>query len=313
MVTRMPSSTSNSELEAQRATGRRFTLTALLWGAFFVACYALWFGWAKPEVNTFQNHSARNMSRAEVFLHGEERSAVLVGSSLSQLIPPESLGAEVYNMGFSRESSLTGLGIVVQAPETPQFVIIEANYILREANEAFIEERLNPLTFGVKDTFSVMQVAAQPMNLILSALRGGYGRSKAQKMADKVDDDALKTMLTTRLLDFADPPKPEALKAAISNLKSKVDTLIKRGSTPILLLMPVEPELEQSPYARTIRQALYEAFPKEDIAWVAHERQEVCRTTDSEHLLYADAWYIGERIAMRVAQLSKNTPATTEE
>lgn len=296
----MPSSTSSSEIEAQRAEGRRFTRAALAWAAVCLAIYGGWFAWAAPEVQTFQNCSARNVSRAEHFLHGEGYQAVLVGSSLTQLIPPEALGEAVYNMGFSRESSLTGLSIAAQAPRLPEVLVIEVNYILREANEAFVAGRLAPLGFALKDTASVFQIAAQPMNVILSALRSGYGRSVAQKMNDTVDTATLSRLLEGRVKEFGDRPDPELLAAAIATLSAQVDTLIARGCTPMMLLMPVEPALEETVYAQTIRQALEAAFPSDRFHWVDTARPTPYRTTDSEHLLYADAWDVGERITAAV-------------
>ena len=305
----MPSSTSSSEQGAQRREGRRFALAVLLWGLVFLCAYGAWFVIAAPEVNTFQNHSARNIDRAEGFLHGDRDRAILVGSSLTQMLPQEALGEAIYNMGFSRESALTGLSIIAQAPRPPSTVIVEVNYILREVNEDFVSDRLAPMGLALKDTLPVLQTAAQPMNVLLSAMRGGYGRSVAQKMEDKVDPDTLTRLLADRLSDFAEAPESAALNAALETLSGYIESLSERGSRVFLLMMPVEPPLEQTPYARAIREALYETFPKERFSWIDTSREAPYRTTDSEHLLYADAWDLAERIARSVSARSGSKEA----
>ena len=139
------------------------------------------------------------------------------------------------------------------------------------------------------------------MNILLSVLRGGYGRSNAQKMADTVDTARLQTLVARRVSDFQSPPSPEALEAAVATLRGQVDTLVRRGSVPIMLLMPVEPALEETPYALAVRAALERTFPPERYPWVDTTRDAPYRTTDSEHLLFIDAWDVGERIAKAVA------------
>jgi len=287
------SSISNSEGARERRFWRRAAAAFVVALAGYSAVVAV----VPVKPTTFVTQDARNAAMAESFVLGPRPKIVLAGSSLCARLDAELLGKEVGNICFAGGSALTGLDLIEAVSAYPDIVLIEANFFYRRADPAFVAQATRPVSSWLKGRFPALQVANEPINLLLSGLKS------LSPGAQRPDPIAIRRAIEQRLSDVSERPSDGDLAAATALLARHVDRLLSHNVRIAVLEMPVADELEDVDATRRPIEALARLFPPGEVPWFRWDRTSAVETTDGAHLTDDSAAKVASRVAHFIASL----------
>jgi len=271
-----------------------------------------------------------NRGKAQVFLFGdhEERSALLIGSSLSARLPMSSKD-KIYNLGLSGGSAMTGLELVSRISNPPKLIFVEINYIERGLDEKFIESVDSTLARRI----SLFRIENRPLNYFLSFMRNPpWGKSAIDK--SDIHSFLRPLGLTESVSDLKDravcgpeqapkkqrPPgkafeinikQKKSIEAAgvnrkvllerIKQLQSYIDKLEQRGAKVVLFEMPVNPQLQKGKRLVQVRKILRSHFPPQyfyDMSKVVDFSS--FTTSDGLHLAGAECQFFASHLRQEI-------------
>ncbi len=225
--------------------------------------------------------------------------AILVGSSLSAVLPPRALGS-LHNLALSGGSAFTGLHLAVQAARRPERVLIEVNVLERPADQMLLDELTQPALLRLKEWCVACRTRNQPVTVALAALSRWRLRplsAQDQERANAAARQELHPQAFAIQLDAARRPVDlRVLDARVSELGALVARLEERGTRITFVEMPVHPAIAVQVHQRSVVDAVRHRFPPGRYAWMDFRDRDY-GTTDGVHLTYLDGRAVAHALA----------------
>jgi hypothetical protein len=322
--------------------------TALKLAVLFVI-YNLILVAARPEVDIYFDAGTAAAVLGERYLYGPTADAVIVGSSLSRVLPR--LPEHYYNLAMFGGSPATGLEIVLRKGDHPKVVIVESNYAMRPIDRTIIDDLLEPAHFELRKLVPALRVEYRPLQmliplfdpavqrkiedaswqdlgLLIHQIRSltpfpGAGKTAAKapppaepgpQPVDEEETPGLGAAVADLRDAYADADgrRQPATARAIAALSGQVAELRRRGICVVLVRFPIHPEVAATPYMSYGAAMMAAAFPA-DGDWLSVANGDGYGTRDGLHLtVESSARYASGLIkAIAAAVAGQQQPAGT--
>lgn len=289
-------------------------------GALYWLCVTLW---PPLEPYVYSGQWEANRGRAQCFLFGEEKRALIIGSSLSARISMP-LEDKIYNLGFNGGSAMTGLELVSRAENTPKLIIVETNFIERGLDEKLI----NNVDSIVARRVPLFRIENRPLNYFLSFIHNRpWEKQNIQKKntnppsqqietgksSSDVEDSTVKVQrhhpkqappgpafsinIEQKKRNEAAGVNPKILFERIKQLQFYIDKLEQRGAKVLFFEMPVNSQLQTGKRITEVREFLRSHFPSQyflDMSKVVDFSSFV--TEDGVHLAGAECQFFASHL-----------------
>lgn len=251
----------------------------------------------RPQITATQNQWQQNLVATQNFIYDARitqfaesgaYNAIIVGSSMSARLDSAKLEARnIYNLAFGGGSALSGLEIIKRANKVPQMIFVESNIaFLREQDDKMLNEIFSA-TFKIKQYLPALLVKYQPINVLLSFIKGRAGRSVEEKLA-KVRNEKLYLESLERMkkgyeaeINMAD------YEGNLAGLKALLEYFENLGVQIIFFEMPLDLQLAHTRQMQVVRKVLKESFSYTTLPMPNHSAYQ---TTDGIHLLEKSAY-----------------------
>lgn len=248
-----------------------------------------------PKITMFQNTNQSNISKVQDYIYHESNDIVLVGSSMSNAIDKTFFKDKVYNLSFSGGSSLTGLELIKKSGKTPKIILIESNIIFeRNIDNSFIDSIYTPILWEIRRTIPALQEKYQPLNIIISSIKGNVGKSHGQRMSDNRNETVFNNQMKLKLKNINS--KLGNFTEKLTFLKKNIKEFEKKGTKVYFIELPVEKEIQNSLKYKETRKIIQRNFNFLDI----NVNNGVYQTSDGIHLIYRSAYQISQEILKRI-------------
>jgi hypothetical protein len=288
-------------------------LSVLAWGLAITAVYGLLFWVWHPDIEVGADQYSLNRIKAERYVYSSiNPPVVIVGSSLSALLPRRELGPGVVNLAFAGIGPMTGLDIIDRAAPRPALIVIESEFIadpgLAAADPGLADDLFFPVLYQLRRVLPGLRQEFQPATLILNLAWKKEFLPTELTMLEKPDPAILNRMLAVFKKRFATLPPKKFFDNTILKLKRYVAKLTSSGTAIVFLEMPIDPDLQGLPKLIASRRSLRETFP--DIPWISLSDQGPFLTRDGLHLTHPEAAKAARLIAARLApyRLPRKSP-----
>lgn len=219
-----------------------------------------------------------NQIRAQRYLYENAKDTVMIGTSLSARLLPDSISM-VSSCSFSACVVEDGLRIILSKNKAPHMVLIESNYFLRPSNGEFVNVNTKGLIPLLRYFLPMLREYNSPISLIgYCFMRGALAPS------DNVD--------TLRLSRIIEQRKIEDSAHFLTNkqVKDRLDVIIPliheieaRGAKIVLFEMPLNESMIHLPSNDQTRQIVKQVFPPHKYVYLPIDTTKYL-TTDGEHL-----------------------------
>jgi len=238
---------------------KHFIGKSLFVGLGLSIVYALLVQRVQPTITFSQNQYQANAIFAQNFIYRDEKpSKIIVGSSMATRMKFKKEDA-VYNLAFGGGGPLTGLEIIKRSGYVPDVIFIESNVFAMEADNEFLDVLFRPVLFQLRGKVIAFQEKYQVLNFVGEALYRVAGRSKAEKLAQKVDKSLLDKLVNTTLAN----EKPFTVNdAVLKDWHKNISYFHKKGTKLIFFEMPNDSRLVQTKSREALRAMIRDEFPK---------------------------------------------------
>ena len=229
---------------------------------------------------------------------------VLLGSSLTLRLKEEYFATPgLRNLALAGGSPVTGLEIVANQPQLPQYILVEANVLSRLTDIALVERYSRggpePLFFrpvrAAVVAYERLLHAPLTHEQVTHALRALAARPP-------VDYDS-RVYADRALHQFNDEDPTDAARRNTKRIEELNRMLEQRGARVLLFELPYSEPIESSRFAATTREIIHAAFP-DSKRWLSIE-------VDRSELRWADGVHLDERSAVIVTQALERAMAST--
>lgn len=289
--------------------------------AFVAICiYSVWLGKHKANFSGGQHQWQDNIIKSQRYIYeaNSEKSKVIIGSSMSCRLDGRYLPHDFYNLSLGGQGIFDGLEVIKHKTPAPQQIYIEMNMVYREANREFSERLFSAGLFTLREHISVLQEQYQPVNYLVSTKLNSWGRGfidpfvfrfinpVINKVADKKvsDDTGMKTQVINKLIaEYSQPFDSVLLASTFKNLQKQVKDAELKGAGIVFFEMPMQPDIENSVKALSVRRFFEKYFPAEKYAYLVHPAYKNYTTSDGVHLTEESA----KQFTFYFTKVSKNT------
>lgn len=231
-----------------------------------------------PNCGAGTHQWQENQIRAQRFLYEETSDTVIVGTSLSARILPDSVPTVSF-CAFSACVVEDGLRLILSKKETPRYVLIETNYLLRPSNGEIVRVNTQGPLPWLRRFIPLLREQNTPVSLV-----GRYCMQGALDPAEIINMERLEKSIESRLLeDNTHYLTTGQVKERIQVLLPLVYELEKRGTEIILFEMPMNERLMHIASNNQTREAVYRMFPKDRYIYLPNDTT-MYLTNDGEHL-----------------------------
>jgi|GEM_PF-6883526 len=258
--------------------------------------------------------------RAQKGLYGDiDGRDVIVGSSLTEILPADLLGPSFEKMNFIGGCPLTGLQIIQRAGRHPRRIFIESNYALaRYKDDKTLANVFDPCLYRLRRIFPSLRSLNRPSNVFLLAL---LPLLKAEPQADAqtrrldlmnlpvkeddypMDEAHIRAALDLWLPEFGYFGKDEgAVKRVVDPFCKLVGELEKRGIVVCFYEMPMHAEVNACKGYRLLQERLHEKYPSSRYLWVHPDPNFNYHTLDGFHLADMSARAYAQHLVRQVEQ-----------
>lgn len=218
----------------------------------------------------------------------QECSYVIVGSSEAARIPAEKVDDNLYNLSISGGSALTGLKLISEKRNKPEIVFVEMNdTIIRGIDEELVKKTswwnsmmINREKYRMDYLFRQLY---QPLYVMI----------KEKSVPNEVATD--KEMLQLNYEAYQELAEDKIFSESMCLVKKMIEELRQEGVRVILLEMPLDVKLYNTPYNIQVMEMFNKMFPESEYEWFKVPWQEY-HTTDGIHLIEADAKKYAEQL-----------------
>lgn len=257
-----------------------------------IACFLLFLVYntflilKQPKINMLQNQWQQNYSFAQDFIY-EKRKAdnIIVGSSMAARINNDWLPHNFYNLSFGGGSVLTGLEIIKKSGFIPKNLYIENNIIFREKDTTMIDGLFYPVLWQVKRYIPALKEKYQPLNLVISKLKGGYGKNHAEQMNEKRDEKIFNMTFSRQQENYNRSLKN--YNDELNDLKRLIFYFEKQGVNIVFFETPIDDRLAKSTSSIEQRTIIKDNFKNK---WLNLPTNDNYSTADGIHMIYKSAY-----------------------
>lgn len=292
---------------------RQSLLTAL---GLLLAYSGLILGWGDRISRTGQTPLQRNQVKAEEYLYEVSRhcDTVLVGSSISERLPADSLPAGCYNLAMAGMSSLDGLALIRQGGHRPRLLLVETNSLMYGHTSDLLRTIADPDRQWLARCLPFMRQKYQPVGVVKAALRDWrYGRNRFAPMeaGRDVDTAFVAKAVRRQALEWQRLPPAPTLRANARLARQYVEYFRRQGVRVVLYCAPIDARLQQHPLRRAEETYLAAWLPARQYPTIAAPAG-AYQTTDGIHLSHAYnlrySSYLRQQLARVVSEGIANHP-----
>lgn len=267
---------------------RNIILATVIWAAVISAGYVALVQIWHPVLNKAPTISLTNRLFVENYVYGKPAPTVLAGSSLTQRLPVDMLGPQFSNLALSGGNGLTGLAIVVKSPTPPKRVLVEINTIAAGIDGALLTSTFDEPAFTARRFVVALRKSYQPLSLFYGLVRGRAGGQEINA-APALNATQKRSIVEASARGMRIRLDEDSLRENVQALAALVAEAWKRGIAIALYEMPIEPELQNLPRPRQVRDAARAVFPPSSMCWLEIRLPGGAHTYDGEHLSPPDA------------------------
>lgn len=250
---------------------------------FFV--FNIYIFMVKPKVLVYQNQSQGNIVAAQEFIYNEKAPNIIVGSSMAARMKKEFLPSDYLNLSFGGGSALTGLEILKKSGFIPKTIFVENNVIFRNKDKKMIDSLFYPILWKIKNYLPSLQEKYQPLNIIVSYIKGAVGKSHDEYMNETVDQKIFRMSLERQVISYNN--QLSMYEKELVELLELIDFFEKKGVKVIFFEVPIYDELSNSIRAIQQRTIIKENFSNK---WLENPNNLDYETTDGIHMTYKSAF-----------------------
>ena len=249
-----------------------------------------------------------NVERAQDHLYavpsGEE--AVLLGSSLSELLPLDSVaGYPLRSLALSGMGVADGLAVLEYVDRTPAIILVETNLIDKVADDAFQDQVLGTISRKTRYYLPALRQRNQPATALLRTLFYLKNGPPKDQDADELPPRPLnERMLELRREEYAVAPGADEFSLTAGELTQRLEVFRERGSQVVFFELPVHPDLCTTPRALAVRAGLQDILPPAAFTRLPEPDCAAFRTTDGHHLDPESARRFARELEERVNHLT---------
>lgn len=256
----------------------------------------------KINVDCAENiETLRRIIGERIVFTTEKTEMVVVGSSLTALLPNSYYRDGRVNLAIPGGSSSLGLEILFRSRIFPKVLVVETNTLFIDADQEFVNGLFQEPQLTLKRLFPIFQTQYRPLNVILSLANQLLIGDQAKNNIDSVDPAVLERALSGQKKSFAVVPKEPEFSHIVQRFEQLIKEFQGKGTKILFLEMPVHPELVNSPREKYIRDKLTEIFPKERYQWLTPAVERAYEVTDGIHLLHREGVAVNSLIDRMIA------------
>jgi len=264
-------------------------LLALLYTCLLLAGYSAMLRFFKISVDCAENvDTLRRIIGERIVFTTEKTEMVVVGSSLTALLPNSYYRDGRVNLSIPGGSSNLGLEILARSRFLPKVLVVETNTLFIDADPKFVNGLFQEPQLTLKRHFPIFQTQYRPINVVLSLANQLLIGDQAKNNIDAVDPAVLERALSGQRKLFATVPKEPEFSHIVQRFEQLIREFQGKGTKILFLEMPVHPELVNSPREKYIRDKLTDLFPKEKYQWLTPAGERAYEVTDGMHLLHRE-------------------------
>lgn len=271
---------------------KRSLVTIFAVAALLLAGFACFVQFAPFSISTAQNQNDTNLIRIQDYLQAPDRNLVLVGSSLTFLLPQSALGSDAANLGLAGDSPRTGLQLIRDAGARPGLVLVESNLLLHPGNENLVHAQLRFPERELRRMLRAFRTGYDPVNLLW---RGLVVFVQGGKSAPAMPAAIRQQLVQKQKEEKSRPPDPARLSESLARVAALIRELQKRNIKVGFYEMPIDPVLANSPFDMALRREVLRSFPEEKFCWL-RPRVAGAQTLDGIHLTPSYAVLVAHRI-----------------
>ena len=229
---------------------------------------------------------------------------VLSGSSITFRLKEEYFATRgLRNLALAGGSPVTGMEIVANQPQLPQYILVEANVLARLTDIALVERysRGGTEPFFFRPVRAAVAAYEQLLHAPLTH-RAGRARPCAGWSAQPPGDFDSRIYADRALQQFNEEDPTDAARRNTKRIEELIRMLEQRGARVLLFELPYSEPIEGSRFAATTREIIHDAFP-DSKRWLPIE-------VDRSELRWADGVHLDERSAVIVTQAMERALAS---
>lgn len=277
-------------------------MLATLGACLLLLGYSVLINFFRISVDCAENvGTLRRIIGERVVFTKEKTEMVVVGSSLTALLPNSYYRDGRVNLAIPGGSANLGLEILNKAHIFPKFLIVETNTLFIDADHEFVNGLFQEPQSTLKRLFPIFQTQNRPINVILSLANQLVIGDQAKNNIDSVDPAVLERALRGQRKSFAVPPQEPEFSHIVQRFQQLIQEFQDKGTKILFLEMPVHPELVNSPREKYIRDKLTKLYPKERYQWLTPAVERAYEVTDGMHLLHREGVAINGLIDRMIA------------
>jgi hypothetical protein len=216
--------------------------------------------WATRDL---QMPGVQNEVIVERFVYNwSDKQVVLVGSSVTTQVPPESLCphnvATIYVQG---SGAMNGLEVIRRSGAAPELILVELDFLNRGVNESLINRIFDSPFFRLKKIFPLLRLENNLANLLFKSKIKNDPKDKPP-YAPHVWDEKIKPRIEDVVRSYSQAPmlSDYATDQVVLKLKEILFELEQRGCTIIFFVDPIHPQLAELPVFQTWHQRARSEF-----------------------------------------------------
>lgn len=280
--------------------------------AGLVLAYGLgisWAGKAAPRLPQGRQQS-NEMKAQDYLLLPEPPKIVLVGTSITANLSFES--KDILNLGLPGDATFTGLEVLARGKQLPEIIVIEGNIndsenvpnhqvLKRGANPSLVEVRRRIPALRVEMTpanlfthfigYPVTKLAFRPIRAVAVRIhqRVGFTLAAIYRLAGgstqlNLSEPDLRALNLKRHAGIlGDRPNQQRLDDAAARMHRYIDDFRERGARPVLLMMPLDSSVMDTPRVKMTREFGFAQFPPYQYEWILPD-DATYTTVDNIHL-----------------------------
>ncbi|HLA59602.1 MAG TPA: hypothetical protein VK622_12600 [Puia sp.] len=217
--------------------------------------------------DTSQNDKAINLISAQNFIYNLPDNEVgmdtlIIGSSISRKLLPDSLGEHYVNLAFNGWSSYDGLELVRLTRKKPACIMVETNIVGNQILQQDMVSSLRPLSYYTNTTFKSFQLRNQPIGLMVGYFKNLMKNKIEEQKKKKRENLALyKFNLQLEKKKLWQTIPDSVLDAKFTVLKSMINHFRRENINVIFFEAPIDEELENTATVVKLRKYFHLYFP----------------------------------------------------
>ena len=246
-----------------------------------------------PEVGTITHQWQNNVNRAQLYMYGEHKDTVMLGTSLSERINKDSIPT-VEILSFGGCGVEDGLRIILYKNDIPKYILLESNYLFLNPNpDLFSNITESPMSF-LRKWIPSLREKYEPICIYHTIFDFIYNRFFVQniikskeinqiaKPKNDVDTIRLSEQIKRRL------EKDEILsdleiKDRLHTIKQLMKILEAKGAHFVFFEMPINEKLAHLKKDDQTREVIRREFPTNKYVFLPSDSSKYT-TTDGIHL-----------------------------